>query len=76
MEINDVINEPGAKLSEEIQEMEIDDVINKINNTSKGKNTKYLDFEDYVCSQWDYNVCEYVFLREQKKWRKYSFIDK
>ena len=36
---------------------------------------KKLAFEDYVCSQIDYNVCEHVFLREQKKWQKHGFID-
>ena len=44
-----------------------------MNNKSTRKNTKYLNFEDYVCNQQSYNVCEYVLLREQKKLAKIQF---
>lgn len=81
--IDDELLDPDYELYYEIQDMEINEVINepeakfmmKKLSLSVKKHNKYLDFKEYVCSQTDYNVWEYVFLREQNKWREYGFID-
>lgn len=36
---------------------------------------KYFDFEDYVCSQEFYNTLEYEFLKTQKQFQNYRFIN-